>query len=451
MAYTFVTFAQLKTALAQRLTDLTKQFWSDAELGAIVREVLQSFNALANFYREEFVFQSQANVTWYDLTNATQIPTTLRALSETDQTILSMMEYHLLEPQTPAYPLVWTGSLQFNVSDLLNAIQQTRDEVLSETVCTVTESLINAAAGRTFLIQTVLGLRRVVWIPASGFGFVLNTLMPSDLWAQQSFEAGFVQAVPGTPITYRLSTEPPLAFDVDIQPAVPGQYDILTINAGGDLTDQNSTVLPIPNDWCWVNKWGALAQLLGRDSVASDIYRAKYCQMRYQEGLAAMRAAPALLAARINDVPVVVTSVTAGDFYDANWQGATAGTPTKLYYAGLNMVGLGPTPSTNGHSVTANVVRNMVLPTLDADFVQIGRDDVAAILDESQHVAMFKCGGAEFASTFALHGNFLRRCTMHNSKLSAMSLFLEFMDGRAQTDERLHPSFKGVDAETAKA
>lgn len=451
MAYAFISYAQMKTALAQRLTDLTKQFWTDIELGVYIREALQTFNALANFYREEFVFNTQANVTWYDLTNATQIPTTLRAMTETDQTLLSLIEYHLLEPQTPAYPLVWTGSLQFSVSDILNALQETRDEVLSETVCTITESLINAAAGRTFLIQTVMGLRRVVWIPAAGFGFVLNALVPSDLWAQQSFEAGFIQAAPGTPITYRMSTEPPLAFDVDIQPAVPGQYDILTVNAGGDLTDQNSTILRIPNDWCWVNKWGALAQLLGRDSVAADLYRAKYCTMRYQEGLSSMRAAPALLGARINDVPVAVTSVTAGDFYDANWQGATAGTPTKLYYAGLNLVGLGPTPAGVGNSVTANVVRNMVLPSLDADFIQVGRDDVSAILDESQHIAMFKCGGAEFAQTFPLHGNFLRRCTMHNSKLSALSLFLEFMDGKAQSDERLHPSFQGADAATVKS
>jgi hypothetical protein len=451
MAYSYFTFAQAKTALAQRLNDPTMQFWSDTELGAYIREALQTFNAFANFYREEFVFNTQANVTWYDLADATQIPTTLRAMTETDQTLLSLIEYHLLEPQTPAYPLVWTGSFQFSVSDILNAIQESRDEVLSETVCTITESLINAVVGRTFLIQTVLGLRRVVWIPNTGFGYVLNTLVPSDLWAQQSFEAGFVQAAPGTPITFRMSSEPPLAFDVDIQPAVPGKYDILAVNAGGDLTDQNSTVLRIPNDWCWVNKWGALAQLLGRDGVAADQFRAKYCSMRYQEGLSSMRTTPALLAARINDVPVAVTSVTAGDFYDANWQGATPGTPTKLYYAGLNMVGLGPTPSGVGNSVTANVVRNMVLPAVNADFIQVGRDDVSAILDESQHIAMFKCGGSEFASTFPLHGNFLRRCTLHNSKLSAMALFLEFMDGKAQADERLHPSFVGADAATVKS
>lgn len=451
MAYTYINFGQAKAALAQRLTDTTMQFWTDAELGAYITEALQSFNAFANFYREEFVFQSQANITWYDIGNALQLPTTIRPRSETDQTLLNMIEYHFLEPQTSTYPLGWTGSLQFSISDLLNALQQIRDEVLSESVCTVTESLISAVAGRTFLIQTALGLRRVVWIPVTGMGFSPNMLLPSDLWAQQSFEANFPSIAPGLPLSYRQSTEPPLAFDVDIQPAVPGNYDVLTIDAGFDLTDQTPTILPIPNDFCWVVKWGAMAQLLGRDSVAADPFRQKYCAMRYKEGLSVMRSAPALLAARINNVPVMVTAISDADMYNANWQGTTPGAPLSLYYAGLNMVALNPTPTSTGFSVTANVVRNMVLPTLDADFLQVGRDEVGAVLDESQHIAMLKCGGAEFAETFPLHGNFLRRCALHNSKLSALSLYLEFLDGMGQADERLHPSFQGADAATVKS
>jgi hypothetical protein len=80
---------------------------------------------------------------------------------------------------------------------------------------------------------------------------------------------------------------------------------------------------------------------------------------------------------------------------------------------------------------------------LDADFVQIGRDDLSAVLDEAQHMAIFKCGGAEFAATFPLHASFLKRCAVRNSKLAALSQFLEFMDGQGQGDERIHPSFQG--------
>jgi len=441
MAYSFITFAQAKTALAQRLTDLTKQFWTDTELGSYISESLQSFNALANFYRQEFIWNSQANVTWYDLTDSSQLPNTLRPITETDTTLIQMMEYHLLEPLTASYPLTWTGSLQFSLTDILNALQQVRDEILSETGCTLVETTVAAVPGRIYMNQCVLDLRRVCWIPTSGFGYSANLLLPSDLWAQQAFEASFPQLVPGIPKTYRRSTEPPLAFDVDRTPIVPGQYDLLTVNAGSDLSTTAARALNIPNDWCWVAKWGALAQLLGREGVSQDPNRAKYCAMRYKEGLSALRQAPALLGARINNVPVIPTAITAADYYDANWQGQTPGTPTRLYYAGLNMCALSPQPTTALTSVTANVVRNMVLPAVDADYLQVGRDDVGAVLDEAQHMAMFKCGGAEFAETFPLHGNFLRRCGLYNSKLSAMSQYLEFLDGRAQADNDLHPTF----------
>ena len=98
MAYSYITFGQAKTALAQRLTDLTKQFWGDVELGAYITEALQSFNAFANYYRQEFTFNSRANVTWYDLTDFALQPNTLRPLNETDFTLINMIQYHLLEP-----------------------------------------------------------------------------------------------------------------------------------------------------------------------------------------------------------------------------------------------------------------------------------------------------------------------------------------------------------------
>lgn len=445
MPYSFINRSQFRTALSNRLYDVTPTTFPVAELDLVINETLQSFNVHANFYRQEFTFSPAASTTWHDMSDTDVMPNTLRPISETDQTLLELMEYHLLEPVTDTYPLSWTGSNQFTLTDLLNAIQQFRDQVLSESNCTVARTLVPALPGRTFLNQLTLALRRVSWLPVSNpSGYSFNTLLSSDLWAQQSFEAAFPQAEPGIPLTFRRSTEPPLGFDVDIQPAVPGQYETHTVNAGGNLSITTPTVLGIPNDWCWVSKWGAMAQLFGRESNAKDQLRAEYCLHRYKSGIAAMQQAPALLGARINDVPVVVESVTNGDLYDANWQGAAAGTPVAIYYSGMNLVGLSPKPDTGPYSVTLNVVRNMVLPTIDEDYLQIGRDDVAACLDEAQHVAMIKCGGAEFAATLPLHANFLRHCQLYNAKLNALSPYLEFMDGLARRNKSDNPVFQEV-------
>ena len=440
MSYAFLSYLQARQALAQRLYDTGTLFFTDAELKVYVLEALQTFNALARFYRQEFVFNTRQNVTWYDLGDTVNLPNTLIPRTLTDLALLNTIEYHLLEPQTATYPLTWTGSKQFVVTDILNAIQQVRDQLLSETNCTITQSLVNAAfTARTTLNDKVMDIRRVAWIPATGFGYTPNLLMPSDIWAQQAFEVGFPQLVQASPISYRRGTTPPLSFDVDRIPPVVGNYDLLTINADGTLVTTQSMILPLPNDWAWAVKWGALAQLLNRESAATDPVRGQYAAERYTQAVAVMQTIPALLAARINDVPVVVEAISSGDFYAANWQGLAVDTPSSIYYAGLNMIALAPAPSAGPFSLTVNVVRNMVLPSLDTDQLQVGRDDVATILDYAQHIAMFKVGGAEFIATFPLYRNFIRHCAVYNSKLSARSPYREFIEGRGKEDERLHP------------
>ena len=451
MPYSFLTLGQAKQALIQRLYVATNQFFTDAEIGLYLIESLQIFNAFANFYRQEFTFTARPGVTWYDLTDITNLPNTLRPLTTTDTALVQLIEYHLLEPLTSTYPLIWIGSKQFAITDLLNALQQMRDQLISDSGCTITESLVAAVGGRTFLPDTAISLRRVTWLPTSGFGYTPNNLRPSDLWSDQSFTAGFPQLPPGYPQMYRRSTEPPLSFDVDIQPAVPGQYDILTLNAGLALSTIQPSIMPVPNDWCSIIKWGAMAQLFGRDSSAADYLRAQYCLTRYKQGVAAMLAAPALIGARINDVPVSITGLTDADFYAANWQGQAPGSPAAIYYAGMNLLALAAAPDSNGpYSVTASVVRNMVLPVADSDYLQIGRDDVSPVLDHGQHIAMFKGGGEEFTQTFPLFQNFMRHCALYNSKLAALSPYLEMLDGRSREDERLNPMFSKVTPATTE-
>jgi hypothetical protein len=448
MPYAAITFQQARQALAQRLYDSASLFVSDNENASYIIEALQTFNAFANFYRSEFSFNTSPNVTWYNLTTQKG---TLRPITQTDAQLISSIQYHFLEPQNIAYPLVWAGSKQLGFMDILNAIQQNRDQCLSESGCTVMESLISATPGRTFLADTAIDIRRICWLPVSGFGFTANCLLSADTWAAQSFEAGFPQAGNGTPQLYLRSTEPPLSFDVDVQPAVPGQYDVLTVNGGQTLSITASTVLPVPNDWTWAIKFGAMAQLMGRGSAAADPFRAEYCMARYKQAIAAMRISPALLAGRINNVPVQVESVANADFYAANWQSLTPTQPNAIYYAGLNMIALSPQPDAGPYSVTASVLANMPLPVNNGDYLQIGRDDIQAVLDYAQHLALFKSGGAEFAASFPLYQSFMRHCMLYNSKLKALSPYLEQIDGLGRRDQQINPTFSQPAPENVEA
>ena len=455
MPYSYINRGQAIQALAQRLYEFNVapapyQFWPREELALYINEALQEFNVMAAFYRQEFTFDLSPNVTWYDLTTQS---TTLRAMTSTDQQLLSLIEWHFLEPQTATYPLAWAGTKQFQIEDLLNALTQMRDQTLSESTCTVRQQLIPAPPGRIFLDDTAIDIRRICWIPVkiTNSFYGPNCVLPSDLWATQSYEEGFWPPAPfypggfpqipiGTPQIFRRSTEPPLSFDVDVQPAVNGQYDVLTTNAGPVLTINAPTVLPVPNDWSWVVKYGAMGQLFDRVDLAYDPVRSQYSWARYKQAIAAMSEAPAALGARINDIPMVIDAISNGDFYDANWQGKKPGRPFYLYYTGMNMTAVSPIPD-QVYSMTTTVIANMPLPVLDTDFLQIGRDDVDAVLGEAQHIAMIKCGGQEFTQTFALRTNFLRHCLLYNSKLKAHSRWLEFLDGRTQEEIRVNPVF----------
>ena len=116
-------------SLSQRLYDPTNQFWTQAELILYWQEAMREFNALTGYWRGDFTFPAVAGTTWYDITNPTVAPNTLRPLTLTTTSLYTIIEYHLLEPPTGAG--TWTGSAQFALSDIQNAVAQRVTERLA--------------------------------------------------------------------------------------------------------------------------------------------------------------------------------------------------------------------------------------------------------------------------------------------------------------------------------
>jgi hypothetical protein len=199
-----------------------------------------------------------------------------------------------------------------------------------------------------------------------------------------------------------------------------------------------SLAIPLPNDWVHVAKWGALAYLLATESNAKDPLRAKYCEQRFKLGKHMLHDAPALLATRVNNVPVSIDPVMAADQYNASWQAQPLGPTANIYQAGLNLIALSPAPMV-ANSITATVVENAPLPYLLEDEVQVSEDILDVILDYAQHLAAFKMGGTEFMSTMPLLETFLREAAISNSKLSEMGEYTEFLLGVSQLNERRNP------------
>ena len=94
-----------------------------------------------------------------------------------------------------------------------------------------------------------------------------------------------------------------------------------------------------------------------------------------------------------------------------------------------------PTPN-NGTLVSLVLVGNAPLLDSTDTYVQCSRDDFEAILNYSQHLAMFKCAGSEFQSTMPLLNDFYRAAIAVNKRWSTYGIFVEQLraEGRKQDE-----------------
>ena len=442
MPFAYETLGNAIADLGRRLYDANTQFWSPAELTVWIQDALQTWNALTGFWRDSQTFTLSANNNnfWYDLSS---VAGTIRPSSTTDNALIQQIEYVLLEPLTATYPLTWTGSNQYSVQDLLNALNEVRDDLLGITGCTLTQTLIAAATNNrsTVLADSVIDIRRVAWLPAAPNAVFFNSpLRQGDDRELQDFQPQYLSNANGTPSNWRISAEVPLTFSVDTLPAVAGNYETLTVNAGTALNANNNTVLPIPNDWTWVLRFGALAQLFSRDGLARDDLRAKYCFQRYQEGLGLLTSAPALLSAILGNNTLQIDAVRNGDDFGPSWQNNSFATPNTIYTAGLNLIAFSPAANSNA-TIVAQVVENAPLPANNNDQIQLGRDDLVAVLGYAEHLAALKMGGQEFMATLPLYQDFLKRAALYNSKLTALGSFQKPMWESSQWNTEREPVY----------
>ena len=108
--------------------------------------------------------------------------------------------------------------------------------------------------------------------------------------------------------------------------------------------------------------------------------------------------------------------------------------------AGLNLIAPCPQPDPTGpYSVTLDLVTNANIPANNGAYVQLGQEQLDAILDEAQHLAAFKMGGNEFAQTMPLHANFVREAGIYNDRLRGTSTYLDATQAQSQKEAAKAP------------
>jgi hypothetical protein len=447
-----VTLLEARTALAARLVDPGLVRWVADELDLYLREALRVWAALTASVRDTDSFTATLAEPFADL--PTVLPA-LRAHTLTLWDLIRPIQYQLLEPPTNADGL-WTGSARHfaDTADALaviaSALVRRRDQFLGDTGAVLTRTVtavpVPPADGRLALGDDLLAIRRAAWRPDPTQ--ILRPLLRDDEWSGTHYRPAW--PTPGTPLAYSTAVTPPFTVQILPPPADPGTLDLLAVRRGlpatplvlapGPPDRRNPIRLGVPNDWAWVVQYGALADLLAGDGLMHDPARAAYCEARWQQGVTAARSAPVVLAARINDRPVRLASVTDADRFSPLWQNVP-GVPHTLLTAGQTLVGLWPPPGAvlSPWTVTLDVVRNVAVPVNDGDTLTVTDDVVDVILDYAQHAATFKEGAGQLDAAQPLFDRFLRAAGVDAGQQQAEHPTRRPLLSQTTQDERAAP------------
>ena len=455
MAYSQTTWLEVQNALFDRLGD--RIFWTNLgvwpEIKGYLTEALRAWNCYARFWRDRISFQTVANQPFYRTTDPalTTNPPALLNFTITDRMMIAEQQYHLLESQPvingaiqtePVSPTVWRGTDQFTLDGLIRALQKRRDQFTYETAITLRDRTLSgviSSEGRMELDETIADVRRASWVSLAN---ERTHLWRQDEWASTSQQPLWNISPDVPPYAYSLTLTQPLRIQLIPPPSSNGQVRVLSVETDTDLNPSTPVLLGLPDDWCWAVKWGAMADLLGAEGIARDAGRAAYCEQRWQQALALAKMAPDILNGQINGVNTLIMSLQDLDSYNPNWENVT-GTP-EVIAVERDIVTVSPVPDAV-YSVTLDVVRPAPIPAADTDIINLGPEILNAILDYAHHIASFKQGGAEFATTQRQFKNFVHLASDYNSKLKALGFFKEAIEDRSVRDEQRRPRREEVE------
>lgn len=436
-SFSWLTFAQAKIQLAQRLAvDITNDIvlWKNAELGIYIQQSLRLFNCLTNTWKVDYAVPlNTAPPVWMSLATLAGSP---RLRTQTDVQAYTQLEYMLMEPPSGS---TWTGTTQFTISDISQALQRRRDEMIVVSACNdvLLQNIgVTPNVSRTFLADNILDVPRVRYIPVTVAPPIPQTppvtLYRDDTVALEFYEAPLYQQNPAQPETYSLSSEPPLSFDVYPRPSQPGKYEAVVLQSGTTLVPPgaNPILLGIPDDFTWVLYWGALADLLGRESEATDRERAAYALKRYQDGLLLLLKTPWIMLGKVNGQAVTVDSLEATDRYQPEWDSQPTSFGPMIVIAGIDFFAA---PVNSGVGLT--VLGNAPIPNADGDFIQCSRNSWDSVLDLAQSLACFKIGGAEWKASLELEQRAIQACSAENSRLKSTGAFSDILLQRGQLQD----------------
>ena len=275
--FSWITWGQVQQELAVRLND-SFAFWPKAEVQQYLAFALRwGFSALTAYWLEDYTITLEPPfaTNWFQANG----PGSPRQPQLTDNSLYTLIEMMLLEPPTGG---TWTGTSQFSIQALAQALQGRRDESLQQSASSVAEITLTLEAntGTVTLPDTALDVVRVRYVPVDGSPV---TLFRADQNSFRVFSADYLSTTK-PPTRWDIISGSPLSLILDYAAPVTGTLQILAILAQNTpSTPPTDGILGVPDDWSWGLVFGALYDLLSSQEESKDLERAGYCLQRLRE------------------------------------------------------------------------------------------------------------------------------------------------------------------------
>ena len=204
----------------------------------------------------------------------------------TDQDTLGEIQLHLIEPNDGG--LTWPSEL-WTAAEVLAYANQRQHRFLKETALLNSQLPIVVAAGQSLvdLPDVWIATARVSW--KNGTTGEIVSLARGSVWESDLAQPTWGTVTADRPLTFS-DVEPPETLHGFLMPAptVAGELSILCVALAGIL-DGLGEIWTVPYEFVPSIKYGILADMLNKVGRALWATKARYCELRYQEGVMAAK------------------------------------------------------------------------------------------------------------------------------------------------------------------
>jgi hypothetical protein len=204
----------------------------------------------------------------------------------TDQDILSEIQTAFIEPNDGGAS--WQSGL-WTPAEVIGYCNQRQHRFLKETALLNSQLPIPVPANTTLLNlpDVWVATTRVSW--RNNVSRELISLTHGSVWEADLMMPSWTTTSGLRPLTYS-DVEPPETLQIFIMPGVAqaGVLTVLCVALAGIL-DGTGEIWTVPYEFVPAIKYGVMADMLNKVGRAQWATKARYCEMRFQEGIVAAK------------------------------------------------------------------------------------------------------------------------------------------------------------------